>query len=378
MNRISYIEPGAIQRMSELVDPTGARSILLVTGRASFARCGAESALKDVLAGRRVTRFSNFTANPKLHDVERGLAELRRQAPDLIIAIGGGSAMDMAKLIGVLSTQQATPREIVCGSAAIIHDSFPVIAVPTTAGTGSEATHFAAVFLDHQKYSVAHESMLPVGAIVDPELTYSLSPETTAVTGLDAFSQAVESMWSVKATKDSRQPARQAIRLALDHLPAAVARPSPASRAAMSKAAHLAGTAINITKTTASHALSYTMTSRFGVPHGHAVALSLGPMLVYNSLATDDDVTSPQGTDHLRQTIAELNHLFGCSDATGSRKKITDLIESLHLPTRLSDLGIRTEAQRWLIVEGVNPERLANNPRALSQKALLEILEEIA
>ncbi len=378
MNELPSIEPGAIRRMSELVDSTGARSILLVTGRASFARCGAESALKDLLAGRRVTRFSDFAANPKLPDVERGLAQFRQHAPDLILAIGGGSVMDMAKLIGILSTQQAPPRDIVRGLAAITHDGCPVIAAPTTAGTGSEATHFAAVFLDHRKVSVAHESMLPVSALVDPELTYSLSPEITAVTGLDAFSQAVESMWSVKATEGSRQPARQAIRLALGHLPTAVARPSPAARLAMSKAAHLAGIAINITKTTAAHALAYTMTSRFDVPHGHAAALSLGAMLVYNSLVTDDDVTSPHGAGHLRQTIAELNHLFGCSDATASRKKITDLIESLHLPARLSELGIRTEAQRQLIADGVNPERLANNPRALSRDALLRILDEIA
>jgi alcohol dehydrogenase class IV len=271
-----------------------------------------------------------------------------------------------------------TPEAVVHGRSTITNPSHPVIAVPTTSGTGSEATHFAAVFIGNCKYSVAHRSMLPVGAIIDPELTYSMSPETTAVTGLDAFSQAVESMWSVNATESSRHSARQAIRLALDHLPTAVNRPSPSARFGMSKAAHLAGIAINVTKTTAPHAISYIMTSRFGLPHGHAVALTLGPFLEYNSQATSDDVTHPGGAEEVHRSIAELNHLLGCSNAIASRKRITELIESLNLPTRLRDVGIHTSAQRQMIAEGVNLERLANNPRVLSERALNEILEEIA
>jgi alcohol dehydrogenase class IV len=195
---------------------------------------------------------------------------------------------------------------------------------------------------------------------------------------LDAFSQAVESMWSVNATESSRHSARQAIRLALDHLPTAVNQPSPSARFGMSKAAHLAGVAINVTKTTAPHAISYTMTSRFGLPHGHAVALTLGPILEYNASVTEEDVTRPGGAEAVRQSIDELNRLLGCSNAAASRKRITELIEILNLPTRLRDVGVHTPAQRQLIAGGVNLERLANNPRVLSPDALVEILEEIA
>ena len=109
MKQLAHVEPGAIRRAGELIDSTGARSVLLVTGRASFARCGAESALRGLLAARRVARFSDFEANPKLADLERGLDHCRRHAPDLILSVGGGSVLDMAKLIGILSTQEAAP-----------------------------------------------------------------------------------------------------------------------------------------------------------------------------------------------------------------------------------------------------------------------------
>ncbi len=378
MKPITWFRAGAVSQVADLLDEKGAESILLVSGKGSYAACGAETVLRSNLHRRRLVHFYDFEANPKLGDVEEGVALCRQLGPDLILAVGGGSVLDMAKLIGSLSCQDRAPGDIVRGAAAIEGPGPPVVAVPTTAGTGSEATHFAAVFVELEKFSVSHELLLPAYAIIDPELTYSLPPKTTAVCGLDALCQAVESMWNVHSTEESRADASRAIRLALDHLPCAVHQPSAGVRSAMSEAAHLSGKAINITKTTAPHAISYTMTSRFNVPHGHAVALTLGAMLVYNSQATETDVRFPGGTAPLRQIIDELNRLFGCPSASASSRRFTRFIESLGLSTRLSEMGIQSPADRRLIVENVNLERLANNPRALNEEALSSLLDEIA
>jgi alcohol dehydrogenase class IV len=371
------LEPGAIERVGALLDDAGLRSAFLVTGRESFRSSGAQRALAGV-SDRIVGRFSDFESNPKLADIEMGLQRCRRARADSILAIGGGSVLDTAKLIATLSQQSAPPLDIVLGREAIRVPGLPVTALPTTAGTGSEVTHFAVIYVENRKYSLAHETMRPAYAIVDPELTYSMPPKTTAITGLDAFTQAVESMWSVHATAQSKHHAREAINLALKHLPDAVHRPQPTCRLAMSKAAHLAGKAIDITRTTAPHAISYTMTSRFDVAHGLAVALTLAPMMIYNAQVTSEDCMSEQGADHVREAIAELNALLNCSDAESSARRITELIKGLGLPTRLSEVGIERPADRKTIVDNVNVERLANNPRRLTREALKQIIESIA
>lgn len=369
---------GAIRSVGELLDETGATSIFLVTGRCSYAASGAEQVLEKQLRGKRVLRFSDFESNPQLPEVERAVELFRQNPANLILAVGGGSVLDMAKLIAILSVQGGSAADVVLGRRPIAENGQPVMAIPTTAGTGAEVTHFATVYVDQRKHSLAHPSMRPAYAIVDPELTYSLPPHTTAVTGLDAFSQAVESMWSVAASRETKDYSREAIRLALDHLHSAVHQPSPQARYAMSKASHLAGKAIDIAKTTAPHALSYTLTARFGVPHGHAVALTLGPLWIFNSDVSDRDAVPPRSARQVRDVMTELNALVGCPHAAASAKRIKRLIESLGLPTRLSDVGIRTAAERRRIADEVNVERLQTNPRRLTQASLREIVESIA
>ena len=246
---------GAIRRLPRLLDGIAARRVFLVTGRTSFDRCGAAEALQPMMDDRRVVgRFCDFSENPKLEDLVRGIDAFRSVAPDAVVAVGGGSALDMAKLVNALAHQDAAPLDIVQGRQQIGRPGVPLIAVPTTSGSGSEATHFGVLYVGNVKYSIAAAQLLPTAAVVDPALTCSLSPPLTAVSGMDAFAQAVESYWSVHSTDESKGYARRAISLALRYLPEAVHTPTRTSRRAMSKAAHLAGCAINVTKTTGAHA----------------------------------------------------------------------------------------------------------------------------
>jgi alcohol dehydrogenase class IV len=261
--------------------------------------------------------------------------------------------------------------------AADAQQGVPLIVAPTTAGTRSEATRFAVVYLDGKKYSVAHQFILPDYAIVDASLTESMPPPVTAETGLDAFCQAVESMWSVHSTEESIGYATEAIRLAWTHLQAAVRHPSRGDREAMCRAAHLAGKALNITRTTAPPALSYTITSKHGVAHGRAVALTLGAVLAFNHAIDGTNCIDPRGPDYVRKAIDNIIGLLGVQTASDAERSIRTFVASLDCPTRLAEVGVTTDEQIQEIAESVNAQRLANNPRRLTNQSLIAILQSI-
>ena len=377
MKQITCIAPGAVETVQSLLDDRAVRSVFIVADRTAYDESGAKMYIESALQGRGHVIFDDFAPNPKYADVIRGVKLWHAHPGDMMIAIGGGSAIDMAKLIGICGTHRGQYRELLTGKIPIRDKVAPLIAIPTTAGTGSEATHFAVVYVAEQKYSVAHANVLPDYAIIDPNLTTNLPPAITAHTGLDALSQAVESLWSVNATAQSRVFASEALTLVLDNLEAAVHRPTPDVRANMCRAAHLSGKAINISKTTAPHAISYTLTSQFGVPHGLAVALTLGAVLIYNNGVTSGDCWHPKGVAQVQKDIREINRLIGVASSEEARKHIDDLISAIGCPTHLRQVGVDTDTDLETLVQNVNTERLKNNPRALSQFELRRILKEI-
>ena len=364
---------GAAGCVASILDDLAAESVLLVADEQALRHSGAEAALASALAPRRVDRFTQFELNPKIADVERGVALFRRALADVVLAVGGGSAIDIAKVIGACGVHEGKPCDYVLGRRQLERAGPPLVAMPTTAGTGSEETHFAVVYVDRQKYSLAHEVLLPTHAIIDPLLTHSLPPRITAASGLDALCQAIESMWAVGATDESLDYATCALRLAIDHLEAAVRNPTPPARRAMAEAAHLAGKAINISKTTAPHAFSYALTTQCNVPHGMAVALTIGPLFVYNSRVEESDCLDPRGAAHVRARIAQAVELLGAASPVDAHHRLESLLRAVGCPTRLQAHGIAREDYGPLI-EQVNVERLANNPRALDGAALAKLL----
>jgi alcohol dehydrogenase class IV len=239
-------------------------------------------------------------------------------------------------------------------------------------------THFSALYLDGVKHSVGHPFVLPAVAIVDPQLTYSMPAALTASTGVDALSQGMESMWAVGSTEESQASAMEAVRLALQYLPKAVHDPCPDSRRGMAVAAHLAGKAINISKTTAAHAISYTFTSEYGVAHGQAVGLTLGPLLEYNAAVTEKDCVDPRGRNHVLEAMGQVLSVLDCADAEAGRRRIASLLKEVNCPTRLSEIGVQTADERASIAAKVNAERMSNNPRRLDGPALQRLLASIA
>ena len=366
-----------VDQVGDVLDAMGTQSVFLVVDRSAYELSGAQSQLVTHWRSRDVFEFDAFECNPSYDDVVKGVEAFRRTPCSAIIAIGGGTALDVAKLVRCCAGKDYSLADIVANSRLIEKTACPLIAVTTTAGTGSEATHFAVVYCDGVKHSIAHESMTPEVAVVDWRLTRSLPPPVTAVTGLDAFCQSVESTWSINSTPESISYSIEALRLIANNLQAAVLAPTDGAREAMSAASHLAGKAINISKTTAPHAISYKITHDYGIPHGHAAAMTLGAVLEFNTNVTDDDVLDPRGVTHVRTMMSRLLSELGCSTATDARMMIAEWMESIGCATRLCQLGIDGSESLADIARSVNQQRLRNNPRRLSQEQLLQLLESI-
>lgn len=371
-------ETGAAQSLSNYVARFQARRVLLVTGGRSFRLSGAKAITDAALADCEVIHFQDFEENPKLADVEKGLAVCENAPPDLVIAVGGGTAMDMAKMIAVFSEADSAPLEYVEGRAELAARQIPLIALPTTAGSGSQATHFSAVYVDKTKYSVAHPSMLPDIALVDPDFLNALPKHVAAASGLDALNQGIESYWSIHATDASRSKAREAVTLAWKHLPAMVLQKTAEARLGMARAAHLAGEAIDSTKTTAPHAISYPITAHFGVPHGHAVGLVLPGILAFNAGVQEVDCLHPLGPEYVRDTMNELVALLGATDVPNAVQLYKDRMKEIGLSSDPRAFAIsRPEDIETIVANGFNPQRVNNNPRRLTENALRDQLNAL-
>lgn len=367
---------GAIRGVERLIQKYAVSRVFLVVDEDAYRFSGAEDALRSALTNLHMTRFCGFQPNPKLVDIQRGVELFRADPPELVIAIGGGTAIDLGKLISFIGNQNETPCDIVTGEKIGSIDALPMIAIPTTAGTGSEATHFAVAYIGTDKYSVAHPSMIPAHAVVDPCLTHSLPASITAATGLDAFCQAIESIWAVGATNESIEYASAAIDYSYNNLLTSVKAPTPESRLAMCRASHLAGKAINITKTTAPHALSYILTSKYNLPHGFAVAMTLAKFLDFNAGLDANDCVDGRGHAHVRNRILQIVNLLGASSIAEACRLIDSLAVSVGCPASFAGLGITQRDQLDEIAASVNVQRMSNNPRIIDHPTLVQLLSD--
>jgi alcohol dehydrogenase len=368
--------PGTIARLPDLIAEAGARRVLLVCGRRSFEASGAVAALPGLREMASVTRWDDFSPNTDADDLRRGLDVLREVEADLVLGVGGGSAMDMAKLLCAYQGTEGVVHDAIRAGATIEHRDAGLVLVPTTSGSGSEATHFAVVYIDHDKHSIAGPAMLPDHVVLDPELSRSGAPYQRATSGIDAVCQAIESLWATRATEESRDDARRGLALCLEHLEDFVAEATPASATGMCIGSHLAGRAINISKTTAAHALSYGITKRHGVSHGHAVALTLGPFIEAHATA-DRDVLQPQvDADEHARAMEEIVGGLGADDGASARAAFERLMEAIGLEPRASRLGIVDDEERRALAATVNLERLGNNPVAFDEGGLVRLLEQ--
>jgi alcohol dehydrogenase class IV len=332
-----------------------------------------KAALESLLSCYRTEEWSAESVAPSFEEVSKGVDFALAHIPDLIIAAGGGGVLDMGKLIGIFAANKLYPQQWMASKGRFAVSSIPVVAIPSTAGTGSEATHFAVIWRDREKMSAAHNSMRPVLALVDPQFHRALPKAVRASSSFDALAQAIESYWCIYSTDISKNFAERAIRLILPCI--ALANFDDAALLRIAQGAYWAGRAIDITKTTAPHAISYALTGYCNIPHGHAVALTLPSLFEFNEKLSAEDCLDSRGVEYVSRTLRYLAALLGAQDAFQARRFLEDIVDKLALERRISKLGIQSDADIERIIEhGLNPERVSNNPRRLDMRQLREIL----
>lgn len=371
--------PGVITETAQVVAELDGTRVLLVCGSRSFSDSGADRLLEGLQQRADVRRWSDFAPNTDAADLVRGLAVLAEFRPDVVLGVGGGSAMDMAKLLCAFAgteTPDAVHTAVRSGERVELRQPRLVLA-PTTSGSGSEATHFAVVYIEDTKYSVAGPALRPDAVLLDPELSHSGTPYQRATSGIDAIAQAVESLWAVGATNTSRREARAGLRLSLPAIERFVHAPDDASARAMALGSHFAGRAIDTTKTTVAHALSYGITKGYGISHGHAVALTLGGFLEVHGAASPAGLRV--GLDSSRHSAA-MSHIlaaFGATDAVQARERFVALCRRIGLTASLSEAGVPSVAAARALAAEVNVERLGNNPVAFAPEELEQLLTSV-
>jgi alcohol dehydrogenase len=366
---------GVRERLPEIVGERRAHNVLLVTGRRSFEASGARESVAGLMKGLSMGRFAEFDTPPTVAQVSDGVRTMRENRYDLVLGIGGGSVMDVAKAVCALAPQSGVVEDYVISGLPLERPrAASLVLVPTTAGSGSEVTPFSTIYSSGKKHSLDNAFLTADWAVVDPFFTRSASARLTAVSGADALSQAIEAYWSVRSTEGSRAYAADALRIVASNLELAYKEGSAEAREAMSRGALLAGTAIAVTHTTLAHAISYPLTGRFRIAHGHACILALRACCKYNAGVTSSDVNDERGLEFVNGRLQELWALLGVENADSASDGLLDLTRVLRLETHLRSLSV-TEADVETIVDDVlASDRARNNPRSVSSDDLCDIV----
>lgn len=307
--------------------------------------------------GITVIRFSEFRTNPTHDAVIKGIEAFQREQCDLIAAVGGGSAIDVAKCIrlhygrNINGNQQGVP-------------SVKFLAVPTTAGTGSEATRFAVIYYHGEKKSVEDRLCIPSAVLMDPSALLTLPEYQRKATMMDALCHGLESFWSVNSTEDSRKCSEESIHMILKYKDSYLAN-EPEGNAGMLYAANIAGRAINIAKTTAGHAMCYKLTSMYGIAHGHAAALCVARLWPY-MVSHIDRCIDKRGRKYLENIFENIAEAMGCPGIYDAINKFAGIVKELELTAP----QLRHLNELEMLKVSVNLERLKNNPVWLGENEI--------
>lgn len=354
--------------------------IFLVAG-SSFSKLPIGEELQELFSELNIAfyHFSDFRPNPRLEEVEEGINAFSDFQGDVILAVGGGSALDTAKCIKLFT---GLSKEKSYLEQKFRENDIPLVVHPTTAGTGSESTPFAVIYQDGEKCSVEHESIYPKYRIEDARSLRSLPIYQKKATLLDALSHAMEAIWSKYSNEDSRAYGQKAISLILTNYKAYLSLenkndakvqgkassaedPSQSVLESIAEAANLAGKAIAVTKTTAGHALSYKLGSIYQLPHGLATAMvnrALYPFMCREK----SRMIHPEN-------LLFLAKCFLAEKEEEGAKRYREILEDLEITPSLSVKAGDLEN----LVSAVNPERLSNHPIALREEDIRLLYKEI-
>lgn len=353
-----------IDKLQETIETIGCRKLFMVID-SSYPFLN----IKDQIEQTPVTKvcFSDFCPNPLFEDVCKGIKMFKAQRCDAILAVGGGSSIDVAKCIklAVLAREgnDALIPPLVSKQVEIESKRLPFIAIPTTAGTGSESTHNAVMYYQGAKQTVTNDGVLPDFALLEPKVLATLPLYQKKCTMMDALCQGIESWWSVNSTDESKGYSKTAVQLITEYWRKYIFDNDADAASQIMLAANYAGKAINISATTAAHAMSYKITSLYKLPHGHAVAVCLPEIWDYMlkiepCLTVFDEISQAMGFDSPHKAIEGFRQMM-------SEMELKNPVAG-NRETELQNLST-----------SVNPVRLKNNPIIIDEATAWDLYNSI-
>jgi phosphonate metabolism-associated iron-containing alcohol dehydrogenase len=342
--------------------------VLLISSK-FFRLNGFLATIERKFGDKIVATIDDVKSNPDINSIDMHVEQIRLCRPNVIIAIGGGSSIDTAKIIAKMlaQTQASKLIDIINNrSGSFVEKSLPVVAIPTTAGTGAEVTSFATVwdFKNDKKYSFADQDLYPKISIVDSTLTYSLPKDITIFSGLDAISHALESVWNKNANAITLSLASQSLALSLKALrDLNNSLSNKAARDNMMQASLLAGLAISQTKTALAHSISYPLTTNFSLPHGIAASFTLPSILCFN-LVSDDG------------RIENFAKLAGFQTPNDLASEIKTLFKEIHLAEIFYNYIPEPNKIYDLTHKMIDQNRSKNNIRSLRDNDVKFIIDD--
>jgi alcohol dehydrogenase len=357
-----YCHAGIFTTISTLFDYS---RILLVVSKNSKSR-GTLLIVEELLGKRIINTIADVEPNPSLNYLEKKILENRNFKFDAILAIGGGSVIDSAKVFARFANLENDNKlkHYLTEPGLLKFNAIPLVAVPTTSGTGSEVTPFATIwdFEEGRKYSLTGRDLIPAHVVLDPLLTISLPQQVTITSGLDAISHALESVWNKNATQATKNLAFASLKLSIKNL-AKITQNLDCleSRIYLQKASFLAGLAISVTQTGLAHSISYPLTTEYKMPHGIACSFTLPEIFKFNLKSSDF-------------SINELLNSLDCAEPMDIYNLLISLFNVVELPKLFKKYVKQKEKVFILSEKMLNPDRSENNILPISQIDLSEIL----
>ena len=377
LNEVSYFGPGARKELPGVVSRLGFKKALVVTDK-GLVKFGVAKMVTDVLdeAGIAYEMYSEVKPNPTVTNVKMGVEAFAAAGADFIVAIGGGSSMDTAKGIGIV-TNNPEFADVVSleGCAPTKHKTVPIIALPTTAGTAAETTiNYVIIDEEKQKKMVCVDpNDIPCCSIIDAELMYTLPQGTTAATGMDALTHAIEGYITKAAWELSDMFELEAIRMINKHLRTAVYDPTnPVGRHGMAVAQYVAGMAFSNVGLGVVHGMAHPMGSLFDIPHGVANALLLPTVMEFNKpVCIDKYVEIAKAMDAYKEGMTKAEAAQAACDA------VRALAIEVGIPQHLSELGISVDDIEALADQAIEDVCTPGNPRKVTRADIVALYNKV-
>ena len=358
------------QDLENFLKDKGYKKIFILCGKKSYIKSGAKKLLAKCLVNKITKFYYKSSPYPDIIELKDIIFSLRAFSPDLIIAVGGGSVIDYAKIVNVVPDTRGLDKKIVNYNYPIKKKLAQLVAIPTTSGSGSEVTSNATIYIKKIKYSVESEILKPDHFFLIPELVISGSRKIKSSAGFDAIAQAVESLISKKSNVRSINFAKKSLAISLKYYLDYLKKPNFQNTSAMCVAANLSGKAISISKTTVPHAVSYPFTSLYNISHGHAVSLTLEKFLKFNFINHEK---ANCNFDIIKRYKSIFN-IFGVRDIVELEHLLIKIKQKANLQNDFKKLKINLDNGINRIMDGINLLRLKNNPINLNKKDIKDIL----